>query len=266
MRGAALDGGIRVMNKLGKIASIIVIVASLGSLFLTFTLGGKKKALQASNTELAQNLATTQTRLTQAQSQLKKDADLLAQAKGDLNKANEELGSTKAALAQKTDEANGLQTKNGEIEQQLAAAKTELATAKETIKLVQEITGTADIQDLGKLREKLTAVNDENRMLGEQLANMRQENTTLKQKLEELTVTPPGVRGRVAVVEKDWGFVVLDVGEAQRVRPKTDFMLYRDKKFVGKVQVTLVSANTSIAQILPGYGGGPPRAGDTAVH
>jgi multidrug efflux pump subunit AcrA (membrane-fusion protein) len=254
------------MNKLGKIASIIVIVACLGSLYLAFTLGGKKKALETSNASLTQNLATAQTRLTQAQAQLKKDADLLAQAKGDLSKVNEELGSTKAALAQKTDEANGLQVKTGELEQQLAAAKTELATAKETIKIVQEITQTEDIKDLGKLREKLAAQADENKMLGEQLANMRQENTTLKQKLEELTVTPPGVRGRVAVVEKDWGFVVLDIGEAQRVRPKASFLVYRDNKLVGKVQVTLVADNTSIAEILPGYKGGPPRPGDMAVH
>ena len=254
------------MNKLGKIALIMVIVACLGSLFLAFTLGGKKKALETEKADLTQNLATAQTRLTQAQGQLKKDTDLLAQAKGDLDKANTDLGASKAALAQKTDEANGLQVKNGEMEQQLAAAKTELATAKETIKLVQEMTGTEDVKDLGKLREKLSAQADENKMLGEQLVSMRQENATLKQKLEELTVTPTGVRGKVSAVESDWGFVVLDVGEAQRVRPKTDFLLYRDKKFVGKVQVTMVSANTSIAQIVPGYPGGPPRTGDTAVH
>ena len=254
------------MNKLGKIALIIVIVACLGSLFLTFTLGGKKKALEASNTELTQNLATAQARLTQAQAQLKKDTDLLAQAKGDLDKANTDLQSTKAALTQKTDEANGLQVKNGEMEQQLAVAKTELAAAKDTIKIVQEITGTTDVQDLGKLREKLTAQNDENKMLGEQLTNMRQENVTLKQKLDELTVTPTGVRGKVSVVECDWGFVVLDIGEAQRVRRNTDFLLYRDKKFVGKVQISSVAANTCIAQIVPGYPGGPPRVGDMAVH
>ena len=254
------------MNKLGKISLVIVIVACLGSLFLAFTLGGKKKALEASNAELGQNLATAQTRLTQAQSQLKKDTDLLAQAKGDLDKANTDLGATKAALAQKTDEATGLQTKNTEMEQQLSTTKTELATANETLKIVREMTGTEDIKDLSKLREKLSAQADENKMLGEQLANMRQENITLKQKLEELTVTPSGVRGRVSVVENDWGFVVLDVGEAQRVRPKAEFLVYRDNKLIGKVQITEVAANTCIGQILPGYPGGPPRAGDMAVQ
>ena len=147
----------------------------------------------------------------------------------------------------------------------LNALKRNVWVPKETIKVVQEITG-GDIKDLGTLKEKLSAQADENKMLGEQLASMRQENTTLKQKLEELTVTPTGVRGKVSVVEGEWGFVVLDVGEAQRVRPKTEFLVYRDKKFVGKVQVTLVSANTSIAQIVPGYPGGGPRAGDLAVH
>lgn len=254
------------MNKLGKIALIIVIVACLGSLFLAFTLGGKKKALEASNADVTQNLNTAQTRLSQAQAQLKKDADLLAQAKTDLDKANADLESTKTALAQKTDEATGLQTKNGELEQQLQVAKTELATAQETIKIVQEITQTTDVKDLGKLREKLTAQADENRMLGEQLANMRQENMTLKEKIEELTTTPPGVRGKVSIVENNWGFVVLDIGEAQRVRRNTEFLVYRDTKLVGKVQITQVAANTCIGQILPGYPGGPPRPGDMAVH
>ncbi len=254
------------MNKLGKIASIIVIVACLGSLFLAFTLGGRKKQLEASNAELTQNLNTAQTRLSQAQSQLKKDTEVLAQAHANLDKANTDLQSAKTALTQKTEEADGLQTKNADLEQQLEVAKAELATAKETIRIVQEITHTSDVKDLGKLSEKLTAQADENKMLGEQLASMRQENATLKQKLEELTVTPSGVRGKVSVVEPDWGFVVLDIGEAQRVRRNSEFLVYRDNKLVGKVQISSVAANTSIAQIVPGYKGGPPRAGDVAVH
>ena len=254
------------MNKLGKIASIIVIIACLGSLGLTFMLGGKKKALEAEKADLTQNLATTQTQLTKAQGQLKKDAEVLAQAKSDLDKSNTDLQSTKAALTQKTDEANSLQTKNTEMEVQLSAAKTELATANDTLKVVREMTGAEDVKDLGKLKEKLSAQADENKMLGEQLSSMRQENTTLKEKLDELTTTPTGVRGKVSVVENDWGFVVLDIGEAQRVRRNTDFLLYRDKKFVGKVQISSVAPNTCIAQIMPGYPGGPPRVGDVAVH
>ena len=171
------------MNKLGKIAPIIVIVACLGSLYLAYSLGNTKKQLTADKTQLTQDLDSNRMQLGQAQSQLKKDADLLKQAKSDLDKANTDLDSTKTALATKTEEADALQAKNGEMEKELQANKTELATAKETIHTIQEITQTTDVQDLGKLREKLTAQADENKMLGEQLGVMRQENADLKQKI-----------------------------------------------------------------------------------
>jgi hypothetical protein len=89
---------------------------------------------------------------------------------------------------------------------------------------------------------------------------------TLKKQVEDLTTTPAGVRGRVSLVENNWGFVVLDIGDTQRVRRNSEFLIYRDAKLVGKVHITSVAANTSVAQILPGYQGGPPRPGDMAVH
>jgi myosin heavy subunit len=253
------------MNKLGKIASIVVIVACLGSLYLAFNLGGKKKKLEADNAQLTGDLNSTRTQLGQAKVQLQKDAALLAQAKTDLDKANTDLASTKDALTKKTEEADSLQAKNTQIEAELATNKAQLATAEETINTVKEITGTKDVKDLGKLREKLTAQADENKMLGEQLGTMRQENIALKKQVEDLTTTPAGVRGRVSLVENNWGFVVLDIGDAQRVRRNSEFLIYRDTKLVGKVQITSVAANTSVAQILPGYPGAP-RAGDLAVH
>jgi multidrug efflux pump subunit AcrA (membrane-fusion protein) len=254
------------MNKLGKIAPIIVIVACLGSLYLAYSLGNTKKQLTADKTQLTQDLDSNRMQLGQAQSQLKKDADLLKQAKSDLDKANTDLASTQSALTNKTEEADALQAKNGEMEKELQAAKTELTSTKETIRTIQEITQTTDVQDLGKLREKLTAQADENKMLGEQLVSMRQENADLKQKVTELTTTPAGVRGRISLVENNWGFVVLDIGDAQRVRRNSEFLVYRDSKLVGKVQIVSVSANTCIGQIMPGYPSGPPRPGDMAVH
>lgn len=128
------------MNKLGKIASIVIIVACLGSLYLAFSLGGKKKKLEADNTQLTGDLNSTRTQLGQAKVQLQKDAALLAQAKTDLDKANTDLASTKDALAKKTEEADSLQAKNTEMDQQLQATKTQLAKAEETINAVKEIT------------------------------------------------------------------------------------------------------------------------------
>ena len=253
------------MNKLGKIAPIIVIVACLGSLYLAFTLGGKKKKLEADNAQLTQDLGSTKTQLSQAKAQLQKDAALLAQAKTDLDKANTDLASTREALTNKTAEAEGLQAKNTDLDQQLQAAKTQLGKAEEALNTVKETFQLTDISDLSKFSEKMKAQAEESKMLGEQLASMRQENIALKKQVEDLTTTPAGVRGRVSLVENNWGFVVLDIGDAQRVRRNSEFLIYRDTKLIGKVQITSVAANTSIAQILPGYSGAV-RAGDLAVH
>ena len=138
------------MNKLGKIASIIVIVACLGSLYLAFTLGGKKKQLEADKAQLTSDLSSTRAQLSQAKAQLQKDATLLAQAKTDLDKANTDLASTKESLTKKTEEADALQAKNTELDQQLQTNKVQLANAEKTINTIKEITGTADVSDLGK--------------------------------------------------------------------------------------------------------------------
>jgi hypothetical protein len=88
----------------------------------------------------------------------------------------------------------------------------------------------------------------------------------MKQKIVELTTTPIGVHGRVSVVQGKWGFIVLDVGHAQKVQPNTEFLVYRDSKLVSKVKVVSVADQNCVAQILPDYLKRPPLPGDLAVH
>ena len=74
------------------------------------------------------------------------------------------------------------------------------------------------------------------------------------------------MRGHVSFVQGKWGFLVLDVGQEQKVRPNTEFLVYRDSKFIAKVQVVSVATHNSIAQILPEYLRQPPISGDLVVH
>jgi hypothetical protein len=248
------------MNKLVKIAPIVVIVTCLGSIVFALKLGMEKKALRTDLKNTQQELGTTRTELGQAQAHLKKDAELLAQAKTDLDKANTDIQSAKVALTQKTEEADTLLAKNGEMEKTLQAAKVELAASKDIIGIIQEVTQSADLHDINKIHDRLATQADENKVLSEQIVVMQQ-------KLNEFTITPSGVRGRVSLVDNNWGFVVLDIGELQRVRKNAEFLVYRDSKLLGKVQIVSVVGNTSVGQILPGYNKlGALRVGDLAVH
>jgi ABC-type transporter Mla subunit MlaD len=257
------------MNKLGKIAPIIVILACVGSLYLAYTLDGIKKTQAAKIAELDSSLNTTTASLNKTKSTLKQTETDLATTKSDLDQATNTLQTTKTALDQKTQEADGLKTQLTTTTQDLDKAKTQLASAQGSLKKIQDgldKVGLGGSNSIDKITEKIISLSDENKVLGQQLTTKQTENQQLKAKIEDLTTTPVGVRGHVSFVQSKWGFLVLDVGQEQKVRPNTEFLVYRDSKFVGKVQVVSVATHNSIAQILPEYLRQPPISGDLVVH
>ena len=257
------------MNKLGKIAPIIVIVACLASLFFAYELFVMKKDHLGKIAQLTDDYNTTSDKLAKTSSTLKKTQGDLTQTKDDLTKASADLQATKVALDQKTQEADGLKTQMADKDQQLQTAKTDLASATDTLKKIQDglaSVGITNITSVGELRDKIVSFGDENKVLGEQLTSLHAENQQLKEKLDYLTTTPVGLRGHVTNVQEKWGFLVLDVGQSQRVQPNAEFLVYRDTKLIGKVQVVSVAANNCIAQIMPEYLRSPPLVGDIIIH
>ena len=254
------------MNKLGKIAPLIVIVTCLGSLFFVFKLSGQKKDLKQENTTLASARQTAERERDTARNDLQTAKTAMAKMTEDLNTANANLQAAQVALAQKTQEADGLKTQLADKGKELDQTKTDLASAQETLKKIQEMTGSADFKDFDQMRDRLTAQADENKILGKQLVLMREQSKMLQARITELTSTPINLRGRIVAVENHWGFVVLDVGRAQHVGVDSQFLVYRDSKMIGKVQVQSVGDNVSVAQMLPDYQRGTPKVGDLVVH
>ena len=250
------------MNKLGKIAPIIVIVASLGSLFFAFKLSSQKKDLKEQNTTLASGKQQAERERASARNDLQTTKTALAKTTDDLNAANANL----QAAQEKVQKAEGLKAQLDDKTKELDRAKTELGSAQETLKKIQEITASDDFKNVDQVRDRLTAQADENKILGRQLMIMRDENKLLKGQVSELSTTPVNVRGRVAAVQDSWGFVVLDIGRSQHVTTNAQFLVYRDSKMIGKVQVLSVEASTSVAQVLPEYQRGTPRVGDLVIH
>jgi hypothetical protein len=257
------------MNKLGKIAPIVVIIACAASLFFAYTLGGIKKTQAAKIVEVTGERDATKNQLTKTEGTLKQTKGDLAKTKSDLDQTTATLVATKASLDQKTQEAEALATQLTDTTNLLQQTKLNLAVAQDSLDKIQQVlkdAGFSDVGDIGKVREKIVSLGEENKVLGGQLAALHTENEQMKQKIVDLTTTPVGVHGRVSVVQGKWGFIVLDVGHAQRVQPNTEFLVYRDSKLVSKVLVVSVADHNSIAQILPDYLKHPPLPGDMVVH
>ena len=238
-------------------------------MYLAYTLAGIKKTQAARIAELDSSLNSTRSTLAKTEGKLKQTEADLSTTKSDLDQATNTLQTTKTALDQKTQEADGLKAQLTTTTQDLATAKTQLATAQDALKKIQEgltAAGLGDLTSIEKVRDKIISLSDENKVLGQQLTAKQTENQQLKLRIEDLTTTPVGVRGHVSFVQGKWGFLVMDVGQEQKVRPNTEFLVYRDSKFIGKVQVVSVATHNSIAQILPEYLRKPPISGDLVVH
>ncbi len=257
------------MNKLAKLAPIIVILACVGSLFFAFKLSSVKAQLKTDNAQLADERDGARKQLAADETQLKGAKVQLDQAQADLATANAEKQAAQVSLGQKTAEADQLKSQLADKDQDLQKTKTDLSSAQDSMKKIQDslqAAGVTDISNVDQLRDKLAAQGDENKLLGQQLLTIRQRNQQLQDALAASTTVPTNLRGRVADVQENWNFVVLDVGRQARVQTNTQFMVYRDSKPVGMVQVLSVGPGTSIAEILPEYRHGNPQVGDLVVH
>ncbi len=78
----------------------------------------------------------------------------------------------------------------------------------------------------------------------------------------------PGVKGKVLVVDAKWGFVVLDVGDKQGALQNGVLLVQREGKLVGKVKISNVLPERSVANVVQGQGWTLPdvREGDQVIY
>jgi len=109
--------------------------------------------------------------------------------------------------------------------------------------------------------------------------NFIAENAILLGRIEKLSVElsrytgtsvkvslPPDLAGKVAAVDAQYDFVVLDVGEDQGVREHGEVLVGRgagaDAQLVGRLRILSVEKSRSIANIMPAYKNGEIQTGD----
>ena len=254
------------MKILVMIALIVAILACAGSLYYISQLGTQKTNLITDKTNLTKNLNDTTATLNKTKADLETTTTQLATTKTELSDTSDKLAATRVELDQKKQEAEQLGEKIVGLEKSLKDKDAELAAVNETMEQLKVVMGATKPEDIEKIKEQLEAMVKENKVLGEQLVTMRGDNDELKKKVEELSVTPIGLRGKVATVNDSWNFLVLDIGRAERVQTNTTFLVYRDTKMIGKVNVVSVEQNTSVAELQPDFQRGTPRAGDLVIH
>lgn len=95
------------------------------------------------------------------------------------------------------------------------------------------------------------------------LASVVEEKNILEAKLEGPTANPknielkkivikttPDLTGKVLIFNKEYDFVVIDLGSKSNLRLGDILSVYRDSEFIGRVQVEKIKEKTSAAVIL----------------
>lgn len=246
---------------LRRIFIILAILASIGVIVVSQTkLKEHVTSIRDQRQDFSNKLFSTTATLTKA----RKDWVVLS---NDLVSTKGELASTKTKLQNTEKELAAVTSVKDRLEQDLAktraaekAARDELAQwanlgiKAEMVKVMQE--------DLAKAKDTIVVMEEEKKMLNRKLTKLEAELAKLVDPNNYVVQLPPGLKGSVLVVDPKWEFVVLDVGEKNGALKDGVMMVHRDTRLVGKVKITKVMPDRSIANILPGWKVDEIREGD----
>jgi hypothetical protein len=246
-----------------RISLIVAIIAGLAVGVLNFV-------------TVKETVTTLQTNLkTETEAHQKYQADFNA-TKSALDKTNVVLKETQTILAAtqeekvKAQEAADTQSKRAEkldgdlkkTREERDAAQTELASFKVSGMSPAEVAGANKL--IKTLQETLSGQQEENKLLGRRIVQLRTKLDTYEDP-ERPVPLPAALRGKVLVSDPKWNFVVLNVGGDQGVVELGELLVNRNGRLVGKVKVTSVQKDRSVANVVPGWLLGEIMEGDLVV-
>jgi len=205
------------------------------------------------------------TELAQTKTKLKKTQSDLAQTQQDLADTKTSLEKAVARADAETKQLDQVNQKLADVSAQRDDAQNKLASYSATGLTPDQVA--ALNKQLKDANKEIAAINGENALLNHQLV-------IAKNHLRELIgpdvdiKLPPGLKGKILVVDPKWDFVVLDVGDADQAVPGAELLVSRQGKLVAKVVLRTVEKNRSIANLVPGWKLGEPIEGDevTPAH
>lgn len=248
-----------------RICLILTILAGLGAIAASlFLVKPHVETIIAARNDFETKMNNEKGRANKAEAKGKE-----LQAK--LSDTETKLSNTEGKLAEKTQLAV-------DLEKRAVAAESEGNRAKQ---LLVESQRKVSIYEPFGTPEQIKAMIDSEKALRTALDFSKEENRILVGRIKILTEEldkykgldpdreeplPPGTRGRILVVDPKWNFVILDIGEKANIVRNGVLMVSRNSKLVGKVKIVSVSAERSVANIMPGWKLDELQEGDQVLY
>ncbi|MEM9443713.1 MAG: hypothetical protein AAGA18_00040 [Verrucomicrobiota bacterium] len=276
------------MSNSGKVFPILTILISVGCIALGVMIGLKKTQYQ---TQLSQVEATLKraevwggytgdfmTNPREPDATLQRASAFtqeLQDEKIELDKAYAQLQTdydTSQSNVQKlTTDLTATKRKLDETTGQLEETQGKLVSAEGKLKSIDEALKGRDpaavAQELDERNEAFKILRAEKDILDDKIASLS--NKVQKfQELEQLSQeqrAPLSLSGKIVAINKEWNFVVLNVGKDDRLVDGIDLTVYRGNDLIAKVRTVSVEANTAIADILPDWVKSEIQVGDQVI-
>ena len=202
--------------------------------------------LAASAQVLYDNLQNTKQDLETTKQDLNTTKDELARTQSDLDRANEKITALNTSITEKNDQLSKQETRIDGLEQ-------------------DKVNFQIQIDDLNN---KLVQVEDE-------LRDSQDKVLTLEQTVSQLEIElggdgrthalPKGLTGRVLFVNKDWNFVVIDLGSDDGLVQNAEMLIHRKDELIGKITISGISRKMAIAELQPEWAQSTVKEGDFVV-
>lgn len=247
-----------------RICLIVALIAGLGALAVS------ELKLKKRIAEVVADL--TETRAARDKFQAGEEAAKAeaAQLKANLESAQAELLSTKTQLTEADNRAK-------QAEQQASRAKTDAARlSKDKQELMKEVASWAAIgklpavkkmvADHPKLVTERDVLTEENKLLARNLDDANDRIVILSGGILQPVKLPDGLKGSIIQVDPKYEFVVLNIGERDGVKRRGEMLINRNGRLIGKVQITSVLPDRSVANVIKAWKQDEPFEGDQVLY
>ena len=276
------------MAKALKAFIVVLLLLSIASLVLGIMLFGKREVLKARTqkneaalAKISQNLRfegfnAAELVVQDAAGLPSMDAPLnrlaaaadnqyneLQLTKEDLSRTKTELATTKDELTATQGELARTQDQVKQLNNTVAEKNAEIARKEDQVATLEQEKASQQVQ-IDELNNTIATMEDEKQDLKDKVVTLEQ---TIVE-LEALTgdsagrPLPRGLSGKVVLVNKDWNFVVLDLGSDDGLVPNAEMLVHRGDKLVGKIQISGVTRQMAIADIDASWTTAQVREGD----
>jgi hypothetical protein len=235
-----------------RISLIVAILAGIGAIVVTqVTLRKNVVTIIGEREQNAKDRDEHKARADTAEASLTKTTAELKQTQTKLTSAETELATSKTKLANELKNNTTLKEENDRVKAERTEAQQKL-NQYEIIGL-QPAQIRAVVDELKRANNQIAAIEEEKKIQGRQIKRLENEISKLIGDVETVVMLPAGLKGKVAVVDPKWDFVVLDIGEKNGVLTDGVMMVSRNGRLIGKVKIIRVLTDRSVANVVAGW-------------